>query len=115
MKNTRKIIILVLLVGLIYLIFTNYRTSPFPKEAKSVVVKNGNTGVERILNDSEKTSLLEKANALEYKITGIKLPSSGYTYKINIDGQDIILYGDNILSSGMFKYKCEGDLIGLVE
>lgn len=94
-------------------------SSPFPEDAERIEVQNGNTGEEFVLDEEAKTNFLKELSEIDTSVSGIRIFTAGYEYKITFSSgiieKEIVVKNSELLESGGLMYKADRDMIKFIE
>lgn len=119
MKKKVVIIILIVLAATVVAGTVIAESSPFPEEAEKVEIQNGNTGEEFVLDEEAKAALLKELSETDTRVSGIRIFTAGYEYKITFSSgsgeKEVVVKNSELLESGGLMYKADRDMIKLIE
>lgn len=94
-------------------------SSPFPEDAEKIEIQNGNTGEKFVLAEEAKAALLKGLSETDTRVSGIRIFTAGYEYKITfssgIGEKEIVVKNSELLESGSLMYKADREMITLIE
>lgn len=94
-------------------------SSPFPEDAEKIEIQNGNTGEKFVLAEEAKAALLKELSETDTRVSGIRIFTAGYEYKITFSSgiieKEIVVKNSELLENGSLMYKGDRDIIKLIE
>lgn len=111
----KRIVVFCILVVVCVIVFLLKNHNPFIGQYHSAEIMNGNTGEVYQIEQSRMEDFITELSALDIRISGAHLWTSGYQYRIilhrNNNEKDIFIYGEHDLQSGCIKYRTEHNIL----